>query len=187
MHFTVEAQRIANDYLTPGAIAVDATCGNGFDTLYLCERVGNAGLVYAIDLQAEAVARASHKLVESGYLSRCRLRVGSHADLKSMVAVEHVGKIAAIMFNLGYLPFGDKSIVTEATSTVTALEQALEVVRLGGLISVLAYLGHPGGQAEGTAVEHWIARHASRLEVKKFQDPNNASSPILWSLTRKEP
>ncbi|MEQ1826940.1 MAG: class I SAM-dependent methyltransferase [Pirellula sp.] len=184
MHFTVEAQRIASTYLSEGSIAIDATAGNGFDTLFLAEQVGASGVVYAVDIQASAMDTVKGKLAESQMLDRCKLSVASHADLKSLVAPEHVGQISVAMMNLGYLPFGDKSIVTTPESTLLALAQIHSMIRLGGLISIIAYRGHAGGNAETTHVAEWVERHLSAYVVEHFVDAGNPQSPILWILTR---
>ena len=184
MHFTVEAQKFAKRYLTAGSIAIDATCGNGFDTLFLAEQVGITGLVYGVDIQERAIETVRTKLLKAGSLSQCRLVVGNHAQLRAMVDPEHAGVVYVVMFNLGYLPLGDKTIVTKPKSTVTGLEQAFELVRPGGLISVLAYPGHAGGLEEAKCVAGWIEGLRQGLQVGKFQDPNNANSPILWLLTK---
>jgi predicted methyltransferase len=184
MHFTVEAQKFAKRYLTAGSIAIDATCGNGFDTLFLAEQVGMTGVVYGVDIQERAIETVRAKLLEVGRLSQCRLVVGNHAQLNAMVDPAHAGVVSVAMFNLGYLPFGDKTIVTRPETTVAGLEQAFELVRPGGLISVLAYPGHAGGLEEAKWAAGWIEVREQGLQVEKFQDANNTNSPILWLLTK---
>ena len=187
MHFTVEAQRIASKVLSEGDIAIDATCGNGHDTLFLAERVGASGVVYGIDIQKDAIKVAQQKLADAGVLERCRLVTSSHANLETIVAPEHMGRVSVVMLNLGYLPFGDKNIVTKSDSTLAALDQSLKFIRPGGLLSVLAYPGHPGGQVESNGVREWILDRSDMLDVDHFQDSNNARSPILWVLTVRLP
>ena len=190
MHFTVEAQEIAKRYLTAGSIAIDATCGNGFDTLFLAGQVGSTGVVYGVDIQERAIETSRKKLHEADLLPQCRLGVGSHSQLKSIVDPVHVGRISVVMFNLGYLPLGDKSIVTRPATTMAGLEQAVELVRPGGLVSILAYPGHAGGLEEANCVAQWVGgceRNGAGeqgFHVEKFQDPNNVNSPILWTLTK---
>ncbi len=184
MHFTVEAQKFAKRCLTAGSIAIDATCGNGFDTLFLAEQVGITGVVYGIDIQERAIETVRMKLEKAGSLSQCRLVVGSHSHLNLIVDPAHAGDVSAIMFNLGYLPYGDKTIVTMPETTVYGLEQAFELVRQGGLISVLAYPGHAGGLEEANCVAGWMERRRQGLRIEKFQDPDNANSPVLWLLTK---
>ena len=184
MHFTVEAQEIAKRYLTAGSIAIDATCGNGFDTLFLAGQVGITGVVYGVDIQERAIETSRKKLHEADLLPQCRLVVCSHSQLKSIVDPVHVGRISVVMFNLGYLPLGDKFIVTKPETTIAALEQAIELVRPGGLVSILAYPGHAGGLEEANCVAQWVEGCQHCFQVEKFQDPNNVNSPILWTLAK---
>ena len=156
MHFTVEAQEIAKRYLTVGSIAIDATCGNGFDTLFLARQVGSTGVVYGVDIQERAIETSQKKLHEADLLHQCRLVVGSHSHLRSIVDPVHTGRISVVMFNLGYLPLGDKFIVTKPETTIAALEQAIELVRPGGLVSILAYPGHAGGLEEANCIAQWV-------------------------------
>ena len=185
MHFTLEAQSIAKRYLTVGSIAIDATCGNGFDTLFLAGQVGRSGIVYGVDIQERAIETSRKKLHEADLLPQCRLMVGSHSHLTSIIKPAHVGRISVVMFNLGYLPLGDKSIVTKPETTVNALEQAVELVRPGGLVSILAYPGHAGGLEEANCIANWIGRCELNFHAEKFQDSNNGNSPILWALTKE--
>jgi len=184
MHFTVEAQNFAKPYLNAGSIAIDATCGNGFDTLFLAEQVGSTGTVYGVDIQSLAIETVRTKLLQAGTMPQCRLIVGSHSQLSSMIEPDQAGVVSVVMFNLGYLPLGDKTIVTKPETTLAGLDQAFEMLRPGGLLSVLAYPGHPGGPEESQCVEDWVARHTGELRILRFQDPKNNNSPILWSLTK---
>lgn len=185
MHFTVEAQRMAAKYLFEGAIAIDATAGNGFDTLFLAEHVGESGTVYAIDIQQSAIDSICKKLLERGFSKRCKLICQSHAQLDEFLRNEHRGEVAVAMLNLGYLPLGDKNIITASESTLSALDRIHHVLlRPGGLLTVLAYPGHPGGRAELESVIQWVEDHRQGYQVDRFQDFNNPKSPVLWAMER---
>ncbi|MFN7626850.1 MAG: class I SAM-dependent methyltransferase, partial [Pirellula sp.] len=134
MHFTVEAQNRVQDWIAPGDITIDATAGNGFDTLFLAKAVGPDGLVYAIDIQSAAIERVKVKLTDAKLLERVTLRVGDHADLESFVPPEHRNRVACAMFNLGYLPLSDKSIVTRVESSLPAIRTASTMLRPGGVL-----------------------------------------------------
>lgn len=187
MHFTVEAQRMAKECLTDGAIAIDATVGNGFDTLFLAQHVGEAGLVYGVDIQSAAIESAKQKLQQADLLHRTQLAVMSHADLPDLLLPQDHGQVSVAMFNLGYLPFGDKSIVTTAAATRRALDHTFRLLKLGGLLSVLAYPGHAGGAEETAMIAQWLDDQHSFFEVKRFQDSQNTNSPILWSMSKCRP
>lgn len=139
-----------------GDIVIDATAGNGYDTLFLAQRVGPHGQVYAFDIQPVALERTAVRLDAAG-VTNVRLIQGNHADMVSLVAEEHYGRIATIMFNLGYLPRGDKSIITKTLSTRAALDAALRLLRIGGTLTVLAYPRHPGGLQEMIVVQRVLA------------------------------
>jgi ubiquinone/menaquinone biosynthesis C-methylase UbiE len=183
MHFTVEAQAIAKSYLAEGSIAIDATAGNGFDTLFLAEYVGSSGRVYALDLQTTAVEVTKQKLQRANLQNRVLLLNGSHESLDTFVSPQDVGHVSVVMFNLGYLPFGDKSIVTRAESTLIALQHSARMLRLGGLLIVLAYPGHSGGENEADQIARWVNQQAE-FTVQCFRDLANKNSPILWSMTK---
>jgi tRNA G37 N-methylase Trm5 len=186
MHFTVEAQKRITDYLSSGDIAIDATAGNGHDTLFLARIVGPQGKVIAIDIQGDAVERLQRKLQEQGLSDRVELAVGNHAQMKQIVAPKYHGRVACVMFNLGYLPLGDKSITTTRDSTLEAVQGATELLKPGGMMTLLAYVGHTGGREEATAVSEWFESRSGALERSRVQDDSNPNSPILW-IVRNRP
>ena len=147
--------------LRPGDRAIDATAGNGHDTVLLAQCVGEQGQVYAFDVQASALAATQARLQQAGLLNRVTLIADSHAQLQHHVPPG----VQATVFNLGYLPGSDKAIVTQAHSTIAALEQALDLLQRGGVLVMVVYGGHPGADAERTAVEQW----AQTLDVKRAQ------------------
>lgn len=156
-----QAHHIISDCLSEGDIAVDGTMGNGFDTLFLAEKVGNNGKVYAFDLQSSALLATKKRLKDEELASRVRLIKDSHTRLSTYLAEESVTSIRCAMFNLGYLPGSDKSIQTDPLSTIKALNSAISFLTTPGVISVLAYTGHPGGRQEAEAVKKW-ARQLSK-------------------------
>jgi 16S rRNA C1402 N4-methylase RsmH len=143
--------------LRPGCLAIDATAGNGNDTLYLAQQTGPTGHVFAFDVQQAAID-ATRKLV-SRYIdcSPVSLYLTGHEYMKTALPEEIVGNVRGIMFNLGYLPNGSKSIITEAQTTLTALNCALNFLHNEGILSVICYPGHHGGDLEAKAVIDWSA------------------------------
>ena len=112
------------EVLRPGDFAIDATAGHGNDVEFLAQLVGDSGKVHAFDLQQAALDTTEEKLREAGLLDRCALHHASHERMAEILPSEMLGHTKAIVFNLGYLPGGDKSIVTTATSTLAALATA---------------------------------------------------------------
>ena len=92
----------------PGDTAVDATMGNGHDTLTLCRLVGPAGRVYAFDVQRDAVERTRERLRDAGMLDRASLFCLGHECMAEVVKTP----VTAVVFNLGWLPGGDHAVTT---------------------------------------------------------------------------
>lgn len=147
------AQQILRGIISAGDIAIDATAGNGHDTLFLAEAVGPEGRVLAFDVQEAAVVSSRARITEAGYADRVRFFLQSHS---AMADHADAGSVAAIMFNLGYLPGADHSVAT-GDDTITALEAAARLIRGGGVLSVVCYPGHDGGGEEAGRVEAWMA------------------------------
>ena len=180
------AQDLLRQALQPGDHALDATAGNGHDTLLLAQCVGEQGRVYAFDIQEQALAATRNRLQQAGLLSRVTLIADSHAHLR-----QHVPPcLQAAVFNLGYLPGSCKSVVTKAASTINALEQTLDLLLPGGLIIVVVYSAHPGGQAESQALQEWLQCLSPDIAVAaRYALLNQRGSPpyVLALEKRLEP
>ncbi|MFO7952094.1 MAG: class I SAM-dependent methyltransferase [Bacillota bacterium] len=130
--------------INKGDYAVDATAGNGYDTLFLAENVGIDGHVYAFDVQEEALNTTFDKLKKESLEKRVSLHLTGHENLS-----EHVREqVSIVMYNLGYLPGGNHNITTYYQTTLESIKQALTLVGPGGLISIVLYPGHHQGAVE---------------------------------------
>lgn len=147
------AHRLWADALPPGGRAVDATAGNGHDTLRLAGLAGGEGLVYAFDVQQAALDATARRLQAAGVARQVRLIHDGHQRLAGYVS-EPVDVAA---FNCGYLPGGDKQRTTAAGTTVAAAQQALALLKPGGLLTMVLYPGHEAGAVEAAAVSAWAA------------------------------
>lgn len=140
--------------------SIDATCGNGYDTLFLAEITEQQ--VFSFDIQAEAIDNTQQRLNKTLHSEKVMLINQSHTDMLDYCQkhyVEAVGKIDVIIFNLGYLPSGvNQSVMTAADSTIAALNVAVQLLSTHGIISVLCYRGHNGGLSESNAVLQWLSR-----------------------------
>ncbi|MFP6880071.1 MAG: class I SAM-dependent methyltransferase, partial [Roseibacillus sp.] len=153
MRLTELAQIRVGRAVRPGETVIDATVGNGHDTVFLANCVGEGGRVIGLDIQERALELARCRLLENGIApERVSLFSRGHEFMGECVT----GPVGAVMFNLGYLPGGDHSITTQTAGTVSALEQAWKLLRPGGLISMLCYRGHPGALDETNAVRRWL-------------------------------
>lgn len=169
-------------YLREGDLAVDATCGNGHDTLLLAELVGNSGRVWAFDIQKQAIDQTAARLAEAGLAERVELLHKGHETM-----AEHVsGELGAVAFNLGYLPGGDQTIITRPETTLTAFGQALGLLRPSGILAVSVYPGHDGGASERRTVDGWAAGLAPQaFHVWRMGQLNVPSSAPYFVLVQK--
>ena len=184
---TQQAQQIVQSVLQPGSVAIDATAGNGYDAQFLAELVGPAGTVFAFDLQAIALANTSRRLSEAG-ISNVELLNANHDQLAALIPSQLHGQIAAVMFNLGYLPGGDKTVTTQPNSTRLAIEQAAALLSPGGVMTILAYTGHDGGAGEATTVEEVLRQlPIDRFEIEIIESqPGRTSGPRMFVVRRGE-
>ncbi len=169
--------------IKPGDRVLDATCGNGKDTLFLAGLVGDEGKVFAFDIQQTAIDRTRQLLKKNGMLGRVALIGADHVDLDNYLQ----GPIKAAMFNLGYLPGGDHLITTAPASTLTAIDKAMRLLIPGGLISIVAYPGHPMGSLEMEEVREFLLQIRQQLfEILEVNFINqNNSPPRLFLLYKK--
>jgi methylase of polypeptide subunit release factors len=170
------AKRVVCDHLKAGDHAVDATCGNGWDTQALAGAVGPEGHVLAIDIQADAIDATRERLHAHQYLERVSLIQESHVRLADRLT----GKAQAIMFNLGYLPGGDPSITTHCEDTLPAIQSALACLDKDGLLSIVVYPGHDEGAKEAHAIDAWVAG-LEDFRVFSYRRINSrAPAPFAW-------
>uniref|UniRef100_A0ACD5U1Y6 Uncharacterized protein n=1 Tax=Avena sativa TaxID=4498 RepID=A0ACD5U1Y6_AVESA len=187
---TEVAHAVWRSIVQKGDTVVDATCGNGNDTFALLKMVADEsgrGRVYGMDIQDTAIDSTSSFLkmaVDSREMELVKLFPICHSRMEEIVPKDSPVRLVA--FNLGYLPGGDKTIVTVPKTTELALQAASRIVSSGGLISVLVYIGHLGGRDELNIVESF----ASSLPVDtwvtcKFEMINRPVAPVLVLLHKK--
>lgn len=149
------AHLIVSSRLGEGGIAMDATAGNGYDTVFLARLVGSSGRVYAVDIQPVAIKSTRARLEIETLSDRVRLRTGGHENLRALLPEVPDGCAEVVMFNLGYLPGSDKTFITRTETTLSALEEALRLLADSGVLTVVCYPGHAGGSSEAGRVCEW--------------------------------
>lgn len=186
MRLTELAHTLVARSLIPGDLAVDATAGNGHDTLFLARTVGADGRVRAFDIQRAALDATRRRLEKHGVAERVVLIHASNAALAAHLPECARGEVGAVMANLGFLPGGDAGIVTHTMDTLKMLDAAIGVLRPGGVVSVVAYPGHPGGDTEASAVYAWFrARAAEGFAMETHGTPGDAARTPWLGLLRK--
>ncbi|CAM3924326.1 class I SAM-dependent methyltransferase [Geobacillus stearothermophilus] len=172
------ARFLLDQAVNEGDIAVDATVGNGHDTVFLAELVGERGHVFGFDIQAEAIATARARLAEHGLDGRVTLFQTSHSLLLETLPDSVHGRIAGAVFNLGYLPGGNKQIATQPESTIQAVEQLLSILKPGGIIVLVVYHGHPEGKRERDALLDYVRfLDQRRVHALKYEFINRQNNP----------
>lgn len=182
------ARCLAADYILrtirEGDTVVDATMGNGKDTLFLCDLVGGSGHVYAFDVQAEAVERTRERVREAGFEPRTTLLLAGHETM-----AEHVkAPVQAVMFNLGWLPGAEHIVTTRTETTLKAVSAALELIAPGGIVTVCVYPGHEEGTRELKALKEYVSGLSVRTFNVLYHSFVNASSqtPQLFLIQRNK-
>jgi 16S rRNA C1402 N4-methylase RsmH len=148
--------------------------------------VGEQGKVYGFDIQQQALDSAWQRLEQAGAAGEVSLYHAGHETMGYMVPESAHGKVKAVMFNLGYLPGGDKGRTTGASTTLAALQAAVSLLAPGGVLSLLAYTGHPGGREEAELVKGWAntlppEHFAAGVEVP----PSERGNAPEWLVVRR--
>lgn len=156
------AKKLLEKAVTNGDVVVDATLGNGHDTLFLAQLVGENGTVYGFDVQEDAIRTSKERLNQHGLADRVTIFHNGHEQLSKLIPAEH-HQVKAAIFNLGYLPGSDKSVVTKPETTLSAIQQLLEMMVPEGIIILVIYHGH----AEGAIERDALLTYCQEIDQKK--------------------
>lgn len=169
--------------VNPGDTVIDATMGNGYDTLYLAKLVGNAGKVYAFDVQEEALKSTKKKVERDNLQCYVELILDGHENMDKYVKEE----VSCVLFNLGYLPRAKHNIITKPETTLQALEKSLNLLKPNGVISVAIYTGHEGGMDEKNEVCQYLNNlDQNYYNVLHMNFPNQVNNPPELILVEKK-
>lgn len=168
------AQTLLKSAVHEGDIAVDATAGNGHDTLFLAQLVGDDGFVYAFDVQKQAVDATLHRLLDNALEHRALVLKDGHENV-----AKYVNKpVAGAIFNLGYLPGSDHEVITRPNTTIQALESLLKLLKVGGIIVLVIYHGHEGGKEERDEVIRFVSELPQKyIHVLRYEFLNQKNDP----------
>lgn len=170
--------------VSEGDIIVDATVGNGHDTVFLAELVGERGKVYGFDVQDRAIRQTGERLKSLGLGKRVKLICRGHELMEHYIKE----KVKAVVFNLGYLPGGRHEITTLSGTTLTAVKKSVELLLPGGIAAIAVYCGHSEGKEEESVLkEHLISLDASVYRCICVQTINqNNEPPVLLAVQKKK-
>ncbi|KAB7705847.1 methyltransferase domain-containing protein [Bacillus aerolatus] len=172
------ARTLLEKVVTEGSAVVDATVGNGHDTVFLAKLVGESGHVFGFDIQEQALVNTTARLQEQGLSERVTLFAHGHEQAASSLPGDWHGRLTGAIFNLGYLPKGDKTIVTKPDTTIAAVEQILSMLTPGGIIVLVIYHGHGEGAAEKTELLSFAETlDQKKAHVLRYEFINQANNP----------
>ncbi|BAH06009.1 class I SAM-dependent methyltransferase [Clostridium kluyveri] len=185
-NYFTNAVAIAKDIcikkLKEGDIAVDATMGNGNDTVFLAEIVGQSGKVYAFDIQQDAIKNTQKKIAYKNLFKYVKLINDGHENMDNYISE----KVKLVIFNLGYLPKGEHSITTRADTTLIALKKALNLIDKNGVVILVVYYGHEQGKFEKMSLERYVKTlHQKKYNVVKINFINQINSPPMLIIIEK--
>ncbi|QOV13075.1 class I SAM-dependent methyltransferase [Viridibacillus arvi] len=162
------------DTVVAGDSVVDATAGNGHDTAFLAELVGTTGHVYAFDVQQQAVDATKLRLEENQLDKQATVILDGHQNVKHYVSKP----IKAAIFNLGYLPGSEHSIVTKPGTTIEAISDLLDLLHVGGMIILVVYHGHEGGKDERDKLLAYVSDLPQKyVHVLRYEFINQKNDP----------
>ena len=181
MALTQHAHKLIQTHFTnkPKGIAIDATCGNGHDTEFLC-RLGFENVI-GFDIQEQAI-KASKLRIEQAQLNARFIQTG-HENMSQHIS----GEVDCVMFNFGYLPNANKDLTTKHDTSIHAIEIALDKLSETGLISLMCYPGHAEGAIETNAIKTLLKSLSLDWNVQNHlaRSPK-PTAPTLYLITRNK-
>ncbi|RKD27698.1 Putative rRNA methylase [Caminicella sporogenes DSM 14501] len=177
------AKDIIKKVVKSGDVVVDATIGNGNDTVFLCNLVGDSGKVYGFDIQKKAVMTTIKKLEMENVIDRAVIIEDGHENIDKYVKEE----VSAIMFNLGYLPKADHNITTKYNTTIEAIKKGIKVLKLNGVMTIVVYPGHKEGFEEKIKLLEFLEKIDQKyINVLKLEFINQINNPpFVLALEKK--
>lgn len=183
MRATELAHVLIRRTVKPGDRVVDATAGNGHDTLFLADLVGPTGHVHGFDVQKAALDITAQRLEGRPQVT---LVHAGHETLGQHIPADGAGSLSAVMFNLGYLPGASKDVVTCTETTLAALRQSVDRLAPGGLVTLVLYSGHPGGAEEAAATRSFAEGLCEEFSVSRYARINTCRpAPELLAIERR--
>lgn len=176
---------LLQDAISEGDVVIDATMGNGNDTKYLAEKVCESGFVYSFDVQEIAIKNTTKLINKNNLQDRVKLILDGHQNISKYVSEP----ISCALFNLGYLPRADHSVITKPDTTIEAIKQCLDLLKPHGIVSLAVYTGHEGGELEGSAVLEFVSNlDQTYFNVLKSSFINQKNNPphIIMIEKKKE-
>ena len=182
MSLTRFAHKLIKEKFDTVKYGVDATCGNGNDTLFLAGMCDIDGMIFSFDVQNEALDNAEKLLADNNLYTGVMLINSGHENMEKLIK----SKVDVVMFNLGFLPNSESKICTLSKSTISALNSSNNLLRAGGMITVLCYPGTDEGKKETEDVRNWLDEKDNfefRISEYLSEKPDD-TTPVLYLLEK---
>ncbi|MCH9632110.1 MAG: hypothetical protein S4CHLAM6_04340 [Chlamydiae bacterium] len=173
--------------LVPTAYTIDATCGNGHDTLFLSQLTLSeaGGKLMALDIQPKAIENTKN-LLKSNLKEKILQNISLISSCHSQIDLHCPKGADLIVYNLGYLPGASKTITTQTETTIISLQKSLSLLKKEGHLSVTCYPGHEEGQIESSKVLHWAKSLGAEYICCQHQWINRSEkSPFIIMICKK--
>ncbi|WP_312423013.1 tRNA (mnm(5)s(2)U34)-methyltransferase [Anaerospora hongkongensis] len=169
--------------LTQAKCIVDATAGNGRDTLFLAQHSREDARIWAFDIQEQAINNTRRLLLDNRCLTKVECILDSHCAIDQYVKE----KVDIVTFNLGYLPGADHAVTTRGQTTIEAINKSIQLLNKNGIITIVAYPGHAPGKEENDQVfKHVSSLPQSEFHVGCWQMLNQVNEPpVLYVVEKK--
>lgn len=179
---TKMAQYLLQFKLPFAKFIVDATTGNGKDTLFLAKNSSHHAEILAVDIQMEAIYKAKALLGKEGCQEKVLFIHDDHSNIEKYIS----SSIDIAVFNLGYLPGGNHSVSTVEKSTMIALRCVVKHLSVGGLVTVIAYPGHAQGELECHTLRSYLTQLPSAVyNIGEWKLLNHSTkAPILYVIEK---
>ena len=165
-------------------IFIDATAGNGHDTLFLAQHIEKGSKILAFDIQEQAILQTRQLLQNHDFEHKVTFILDSHAQISNYLDDQDLVRLA--IFNLGYLPSADKSVITQPQTTIEALEKLCHLLVKGGRIAIMIYYGHEGGDIERDAVLDFVSQlNQQEYTAAIYRTLNQVNNPPFLVMIEK--
>lgn len=159
--------------LRPNSIVLDATSGNGNDTVFLCR---HCRFVYAMDIQEIAIRSTEQRLQQQNF-NNYQLIQDNFINQEKYIPE----KLDLIIYNLGFLPNHNQEITTKSSDFIQAFQSSINLLKDGAYL-VISFYFHPEGFKEFYAFQNLLTNYSLTV-VEKYQD-KGLLKPILYILKK---
>lgn len=170
-------------FVKKNGVFVDMTCGNGHDTERLLKEY-SPKFLYSFDIQEKAREKTFERLgiKSDDEISNFKFILDNHANLKSYIKE----KVDLAIYNLGYLPSGDKTITTNSNDVISSFSSLINLLNDGAFVFMTLYTGFEQGKQEAEKVLSYLENLPQReFNIIKHEFINQKNNPPCFVAIEK--